>query len=76
MACESKERVIIISPLMSPLLGDRPSLLHIRRTGYNPPRGTSADWWVLTTANAAGANGLTFRSTEELEIINVWSPIQ
>jgi hypothetical protein len=25
---------------------------HIRRT--NPPRGPSADWWVLTTANAAG----------------------
>jgi hypothetical protein len=29
-----------------------------RRTGYNPPHGPSADW-VLTTANAAGPNGLT-----------------
>jgi hypothetical protein len=32
---------------------------HIRKTGHNPPRGPSADWWVLTTANAAGTNGLT-----------------
>jgi hypothetical protein len=32
---------------------------HIRRTCYNPPRGPSADWWVLTTANAARTNGLT-----------------
>jgi hypothetical protein len=31
--------------------------LHIRRTGHNPPRGPG--WWVLTTANAAGTNGLT-----------------
>jgi hypothetical protein len=33
--------------------------LHIRRKGHNPPRGPSAGWWVLTTANAAGPNGLT-----------------
>jgi hypothetical protein len=26
---------------------------------HNPPRGPSADWWVLTTANAASTNGLT-----------------
>jgi hypothetical protein len=25
----------------------------------NPPRWPSADWWALTTANAAGTNGLT-----------------
>jgi hypothetical protein len=31
---------------------------HIRRTGQSPPRERSADWWVLTTANAAGTNGL------------------
>ncbi|RVE40846.1 hypothetical protein evm_014504 [Chilo suppressalis] len=31
----------------------------IRRLGQDPPRGLSADWWVLTTANAAGTNGLT-----------------
>ncbi|RVE53003.1 hypothetical protein evm_002301 [Chilo suppressalis] len=29
------------------------------RLGHNPPRGPSAGWWVLTTANAAGTNGLT-----------------
>jgi hypothetical protein len=33
--------------------------LNIRRTGQNPPRGPSAGWWVLTTANAAGVNRLT-----------------
>jgi hypothetical protein len=36
-----------------------PYELHIRRTGHNPPRVPSAGWWVLTTANAAGTNGLT-----------------
>jgi hypothetical protein len=33
--------------------------LHIRRTGHNLPRGPSSGWWVLTTANTAGTNGLT-----------------
>jgi hypothetical protein len=33
--------------------------LYTRRTGHNPPRGPRAGWWVLTTANAAGINGLT-----------------
>jgi hypothetical protein len=33
--------------------------LHIRRTVHNPPRGLSAGWCVLTTANVAGTNGLT-----------------
>ncbi|RVE44488.1 hypothetical protein evm_010892 [Chilo suppressalis] len=28
--------------------------------GHDPPRGPSADWWMLTTADAAGTNGLTF----------------
>jgi hypothetical protein len=32
--------------------------LHIRRMGHNRPRGPIADWWLLTTANAAGTNGL------------------
>ncbi|RVE43124.1 hypothetical protein evm_012203 [Chilo suppressalis] len=27
--------------------------------GHDPPGGPSADWWVLTTADAAGTNGLT-----------------
>jgi hypothetical protein len=31
----------------------------MRRTGHNPPRGPSTGWCVLTTANAAGTNGLT-----------------
>jgi hypothetical protein len=32
--------------------------LPISRTDHNPPRGPSADWWVLTAANTAGTNGL------------------
>jgi hypothetical protein len=52
--------IIIISLLMSPLLGHRPPYgLHIKRTGHNPPREPSAGWWVLTTGNAAGTNSLT-----------------
>ncbi|RVE43974.1 hypothetical protein evm_011377 [Chilo suppressalis] len=31
----------------------------IGRLGHDPPLGPSADWWALTTANAAGTNGLT-----------------
>ncbi|RVE45259.1 hypothetical protein evm_010081 [Chilo suppressalis] len=31
----------------------------IGRLGHDPPRGPSADWRVLITADAAGANGLT-----------------
>jgi hypothetical protein len=34
--------------------------LPTRRTGHNPPRGPSADSWVLKTANTAGTNGLTW----------------
>jgi hypothetical protein len=48
---------------MSPLQGPSiPYGLHIRRTDHNPPCGPSAGRWVLTTANAAGANGLTYLS--------------
>jgi hypothetical protein len=52
---------IIIGLLMSQLLGHRPSLwvIHIKRTGHNPPGGPSEGWWVLMTANAAGSNCLT-----------------
>jgi hypothetical protein len=32
--------------------------LHLRRTGHNPPSRPSASWWVLTTSNTAGTNGL------------------
>ncbi|CAH0405207.1 unnamed protein product [Chilo suppressalis] len=31
----------------------------IGRLGHDPPRRPSADWWVLTTTDAAGTNGLT-----------------
>jgi hypothetical protein len=33
--------------------------LYIKRTSHNPTRGPSASWWVLTTENTAGTNGLT-----------------
>jgi hypothetical protein len=57
--CESSVNSFIVSLLMSPLLGTGlPYGLHIRKRGRTP-RGPSADWWVLTTANAAGTNGLT-----------------
>jgi hypothetical protein len=50
----------IISLLMSPLLEHRPFLwiTHLENR-HNPPRGSSAGWWVLTTTNAGGTNGLT-----------------
>jgi hypothetical protein len=31
--------------------------INVQVTGHNPPCGPSVDWWVLTTANAAGSNG-------------------
>ncbi|RVE47216.1 hypothetical protein evm_008184 [Chilo suppressalis] len=31
----------------------------IGRLGYDPTRGPNVDWWVLTTADTAGTNGLT-----------------
>jgi hypothetical protein len=51
--------ITISSLLMFPLLGHRPFLRIATRTGHNLPRGPSTGWWVLTTANAAGTNGLT-----------------
>jgi hypothetical protein len=52
--------IIIISLLMSPLLGHKPSLwITHKKNGHNPPCGPSAAWWVLTTANAAGTHELT-----------------
>jgi hypothetical protein len=49
--------IIIISLLMSYWGTGLPYGLLTRRTGHNSP---SADWWVLTTANATGTNSLTF----------------
>ncbi|RVE40530.1 hypothetical protein evm_014820 [Chilo suppressalis] len=49
----------------------------IGRLGHDPPRGPSADWRVLTTADATGTNGLTclpkHGGTRDR---NFWSPIQ
>jgi hypothetical protein len=58
---------IIICLLMSPLLEHRLCRLHIRRTGLNPPRGPSANWWVLTNANAAaGTRDNKFLGTQQM----------
>jgi hypothetical protein len=52
--------IMIISLLMPPLLATSlPYGLHKKRTGHNLQRGPNANWWVLTTANAAGTHGLT-----------------
>ncbi|RVE48367.1 hypothetical protein evm_006928 [Chilo suppressalis] len=49
----------------------------IGRLGHDPPRGPSADWRVLTTADATGTNGLTcFPKHGGTRDINFWSPIQ
>ncbi|RVE48328.1 hypothetical protein evm_006988 [Chilo suppressalis] len=32
----------------------------IGRLDHDPPRGSSADWWVLTTADSAGTTALTY----------------
>jgi hypothetical protein len=33
-------------------------------TGHKLPSGPTADWWVITTAHAAGTNGLTCLSKQ------------
>ncbi|RVE42913.1 hypothetical protein evm_012441 [Chilo suppressalis] len=49
----------------------------IGRLGHDPPRGPSADWWVLTTADAAETNGLTCLPKHGgARDTNFWSPIQ
>ncbi|RVE49088.1 hypothetical protein evm_006209 [Chilo suppressalis] len=70
------------TPINVPIGGARAFPMdRIGRLGHNPPRGPSMDWWVLTTAEETGTNGLTcllkLRASEstELEIINFWSPI-
>ncbi|RVE44991.1 hypothetical protein evm_010355 [Chilo suppressalis] len=45
--------------------------------GHDSSRGPSADWWVLTTADAAGNNGLTCLPKHGgARDSNFWSPIQ
>ncbi|RVE40447.1 hypothetical protein evm_014903, partial [Chilo suppressalis] len=50
----------------------------IRRLGHDPPRGPSADWRVLTTADAAGTNSITClpKHGGAQDSIFFWSPIQ
>ncbi|RVE44983.1 hypothetical protein evm_010347 [Chilo suppressalis] len=49
----------------------------IGRLGHDPPRGPSADWWVLATADAAGTNGLTCLPKHGgARDSKFWSPIQ
>jgi hypothetical protein len=33
-------------PIAVPTAGAQAFIINIRRTGHNPPRGPSADWWV------------------------------
>jgi hypothetical protein len=53
------------SSSMSPLLGHRPSLcITHNEMGHNAPCGLTANWLVLTAANAAETSGLTSRASE------------
>ncbi|RVE43129.1 hypothetical protein evm_012208 [Chilo suppressalis] len=61
------KRIIIINhhhqPINVPTAGAQAFPMdRIGRLGPDPPRGPSADWWVLTTADVAGTNDLTCRS--------------
>jgi hypothetical protein len=58
----SPENTIIIIIINAPTAGAQAFLMDLltKRTGNNPPRGSSADWCVLTTANTAGTNSLTY----------------
>ncbi|RVE43467.1 hypothetical protein evm_011884 [Chilo suppressalis] len=49
----------------------------VERLSHDPPRGPSADWWVLTTADAGETNGLTCLPKHGgARDSNFWSPIQ
>ncbi|RVE49200.1 hypothetical protein evm_006092 [Chilo suppressalis] len=50
----------LLSPINVPTAGAQAFPMdEIGRLGHDLPRGPSADWWVLTTADATGTNGLT-----------------
>jgi hypothetical protein len=49
-------------PINVPTAGAQPSLW---RTGHNSPRGPNAGRWVITSANAAKNNGLTYLSKHD-----------
>ncbi|RVE50541.1 hypothetical protein evm_004768 [Chilo suppressalis] len=52
--------VLAFQPINVPTAGAQAFPMDgIGRLGHDPPRRPSADWWVLTTADAAGTNGLT-----------------
>jgi negative regulator of replication initiation len=40
---------------------------HPQRTVHNPPRGPSADWWVITTANVARVPSMSLHRVILLE---------
>jgi hypothetical protein len=52
-----ERRYIESAAQMIPVTAYASVVLHIKRTGHNLPRELRTDWWVLTTANAAGTNG-------------------
>ncbi|RVE42647.1 hypothetical protein evm_012699 [Chilo suppressalis] len=68
----------LVSPINVPTVGAQAFPIDgIGRLGHDPPRGPSADWWVLTTADAAGTNGLTCLPKHGgARDSNLWSPIQ
>jgi hypothetical protein len=51
--------IINHQPINAPTAGAQAFLIDYTQEGHNPPRGPSAGWWVLSTANEAGTNGLT-----------------
>ncbi|RVE44932.1 hypothetical protein evm_010431 [Chilo suppressalis] len=54
------ERTSLLKPINVPTAGAQAFPMDgIGRLGHDPPRGPSANWWVLTTADAAGTNYLT-----------------
>ncbi|RVE51592.1 hypothetical protein evm_003724 [Chilo suppressalis] len=57
---EDKIRLSHHQPINVPTAGAQAFPMDgVGRLGHDPPRGPSADWRVLTTADAAGTNGLT-----------------
>jgi hypothetical protein len=60
LGADSVSNPLLISLLMPHYWGTGLSNgLHKKRIRHNLPRGPSADWWVLTSTDAAGTTGLT-----------------
>ncbi|RVE49908.1 hypothetical protein evm_005376 [Chilo suppressalis] len=59
MAGEMADSIVVLKPINVPTAGAQAFPMNGRgRLGHDPPRGPGADWWVLTTADAAGTNSL------------------